>query len=106
LTAPKSGALAGILFFEDRSAPLARKFRIASEYARQLLGTIYLPRGMFYVGSNNPVANESAYTVVVARQVRMDAGPNLVLNSNYGGTDIPVPEGVGPVGDSNVSLAQ
>jgi Flp pilus assembly protein TadG len=106
LTAPKSGSLAGILFFEDRSAPLARKFRIASEYARQLLGTIYLSRGMFYVGTNSPVASESAYTVVVARQVRMDAGPTLVLNSNYSGTDIPVPEGLGPTVDPSVSLSQ
>jgi hypothetical protein len=106
LTAPKSGALAGILFFEDRSAPLARKFRIASESARQLLGTIYLPRGMFYVGSNSPVASESAYTVVVARQVRMDAGPTLVLNSNYSGTDIPVPDGVGPSVHPIVILSQ
>jgi hypothetical protein len=104
LTAPKSGPLAGILFFEDRSAPLARKFRITSDNARQLLGTIYLPRGMFYVGSNSPVASESAYTVVVARQIRMDAGPTLVLNSNYSGTDIPVPEGVGPTVDPSVSL--
>lgn len=106
LTAPKSGPLAGILFFEDRNAPLARKFRIASNYARKLLGTIYLSRGMFYVGSTKPVADQSAYTVVVARTIRMDAGPDLILNSNYGSTDIPVPEGVGPIGGSNVSLVQ
>lgn len=106
LTAPKSGPLAGILFFEDRGAPLARKFRISSEYARKLLGTIYLPRGMFYVGTHSPVANESAYTVVVARSIRMDAGPTLVLNSNYGGTDIPVPDGVGPTVDPTISLSQ
>jgi hypothetical protein len=106
LTAPKTGPLAGILFFEDRNAPLARKFRITSNYARQLLGTIYLPRGMLYIGSNKPVADQSAYTVVVARQIRLDAGPNLVLNSNYHSTDIPVPEGVGPIGTNNVTLAQ
>ena len=55
---------------------------------------------MLYVGSNKPVADQSAYTVVAARQIRVDAGPNLVLNSNYGATDIPVPTGVGPTGDS------
>jgi hypothetical protein len=106
LTAPKSGLLAGILFFEDRGAPLGRKFRIASDFARQLLGTIYLPRGMFYVGSNSPVGDESAYTVVVARTIRMDAGPTLVLNSNYSGTDIPVPDGVGLNVDPTVTLSQ
>lgn len=106
LTAPKWGDLAGILFFEDRNAPALRKFRILSDWAERLLGTIYLPRGMFYVGSNKPVASKSAYTVVVARQIRMDAGPDLVLNSDYGSTDIPVPEGVGNTAPSTVSLEQ
>jgi hypothetical protein len=55
-----------------------------------------------------PVADQSAYTVVVARQIRMEAGPDLVLNTNYGGTDIPVPDGVGPKvsGDSKISLSE
>ena len=106
LSAPKSGVMAGILFFEDRSAPLLRTFKISSDNARKLLGTIYLPRGMFYVGSNQPVADQSAYTVVVARIVRMDSGPNLVLNSDYGATDVPVPQGVGPTGGSTISLSQ
>jgi hypothetical protein len=106
LTAPKTGPLAGILFFEDRGAPLSRKFRILSNNARKLLGTIYLPRGILYVGASQPVADESAYTVVVARQLQLEAGPDLVLNTNYGATDIPVPEGVGPVNNANVSLAQ
>jgi hypothetical protein len=46
LTAPKSGPLAGILFFEDSSAPPLRIHRIASNNARNLLGTIYLPVGI------------------------------------------------------------
>jgi hypothetical protein len=104
LTAPKAGAMAGILFFEDRNASTGRTFRIASNYARKLLGTIYLPRGVLYIGSNKPVADQSAYTVVVANQIRMDAGPNLVLNTNYGGTDIPVPDGVGPNSGSSAKI--
>jgi hypothetical protein len=107
LTAPKTGAMAGILFFEDRAASTGRTFRIASNYARKLLGTIYLPRGTLYIGSNKPVADQSAYTVVVARHIRMDAGPDLVLNTNYGGTDIPVPDGVGPnAGTDKISLSE
>jgi hypothetical protein len=33
-----------------------------------LLGTIYLPQGMLCVGANSPVADLSAYTIVVAGQ--------------------------------------
>ena len=42
------------------------------------------------------MASKSAYTVIVVRQLDLNDGPNLYLNSDYGGTDIPVPDGVGP----------
>jgi Flp pilus assembly protein TadG len=106
LTAPKSGTLAGILFFEDRSAPLLRKHSIISADARNLLGTIYLSRGALYVGGIKPVADQSAYTVLIARSLEMDAGPNLVLNTNYYATDIPVPAGVGPNSSGTVGLVR
>ena len=44
------------------------------------------------------IADQSAFTVVVARKVQLKDGPNLVLNSNYAGTSVPVPQGVGPTG--------
>jgi len=104
LTAPKTGPLAGILFFEDRSAPLLRKHTINSSDARNLLGTIYLSRGALSIGGIRPVADQSAYTVIVARGIQLEAGPNLVLNANYYATDIPVPAGVGPNSSGNVGL--
>ncbi len=100
LTAPKLGSLAGILFFEDRSAPEGRVHRILSDDARVLLGTFYLSRGVLMVASLLPVADQSAYTAIVARKLQMAGNPTLVLNADYAGTDIPVPEGVGPVGST------
>ena len=121
LTAPKDGDMASLLFFEERSvanpapppepdgllgtvlAPVApltdtpvRQYRIISDNARTLLGTIYLPAGRLIVDSKKPVADQSAYTVVVARLVNLYEGPNLILNARYGNSDIPVPDGVGP----------
>ena len=98
LTATKDGLLAGILFFEDRNAPLNRQHVILSNDARLLLGTIYLSRGIFFVETFLPIADQSAYTVIVANKVYLDGMPTLVLNSDYSSTDIPVPDGVGPVG--------
>jgi hypothetical protein len=43
--------------------------------------------------------------VIVARNVTLYDGPNLVLNSNYDGTTVPVPKGLGPVG-SQVMLTK
>ncbi|GJD96251.1 TadE/TadG family type IV pilus assembly protein [Methylobacterium iners] len=122
LTAPKDGEMASLLFFEERlvSSPAAppepddstgpkppqppapetntpvRQYRIISDNARTLLGTIYLPAGRLIVDSKKPVADQSAYTVVVARLVNLYEGPNLILNARYGSSDVPVPDGVGP----------
>ena len=96
LTAPKTGIMASLLFFEDRGNASGAKHQILSNHAETLLGTIYLSRGSFYVGSKAPVAASSAYTVIVADKVELSAGPTLVLNTNYGATDIPVPDGLGP----------
>lgn len=107
------------MFFEDRNAttpsilplPLGgkgkpkpapggfialREYRIISDNARTLLGTIYLPLGRLIIDSKKPVADQSAYTVIIARTINLYDGPNLMLNARYGSTDVPVPAGVGP----------
>lgn len=100
LTAPTTGPMAGFLFFANRVLLTAnlnlRRFRIESDDARTLLGTIYLRDGILDVASNRPIADRSAYTVVVARRIEVSAGPDLVLNADYDSTNVPVPEGVGP----------
>jgi len=119
LTAPKDGLMSGLLFFEDRQAPPApvslapasgkgkpkpapggvtglREYRIISDDARTLLGTIYLPVGRLIIDSKKAVADQSAYTVIIARMINLYDGPNLMLNARYGSSDVPVPTGVGP----------
>ncbi|MGE0410329.1 MAG: hypothetical protein AB7P23_13865, partial [Amphiplicatus sp.] len=98
MSAPKEGPLAGILFFEDRDAPLDRVHAIYSEDAREFIGAFYLPRGILKVETRNPVADASAYTAIVVRKLALAGAPTLVLNANYSATDVPVPAGVGPVG--------
>ena len=134
LTAPTSGVMAGILMMEERTVgsildpaallnvllpsdpvsltPVAmggtqpmRIYRIISDNARTMLGTIYLPSGRVVIDASRPVADQSAYTVVVARQVNLYEGPNLHLNANYEGTSVPVPKGVGPL-NGRVVLSQ
>lgn len=96
MTAPKDGAMAGLLFNEDRSAQADRRYEVISDGARRLVGTIYLPRGIFSVSANQSVADKSEYTAVVTRRLELFQAPNLVLNARYSATDVPVPEGLGP----------
>lgn len=96
LTAPKTGPMAGILFFQNTNVSGNPKYEISSDNASMLLGTIYLPTGRFYSEGSKPIAQKSAYTILIAKKVHLSAGPTMTLNSNYNATDVPVPEGLGP----------
>jgi hypothetical protein len=94
MTGAISGDMAGLLFFEDRSVSIGRVHRIDSANANILTGTIYLSRGKLIIDPNSPVAQDSAYTAIIANEVEIDQGPTLVLNSDYGSSNVPVPEGI------------
>jgi hypothetical protein len=119
LAAPKDGPLAGILIFDDPSGTSAkakppksgrgaagrnnltgapRQHQILSDDARNLLGTIYLPQGEIIIDALKPIADKSAYTVLVVKQLHLYSGPNLILNTDYSASEVPVPQGVGPYG--------
>lgn len=104
LSAPASGTMAGLLVFEDRALGTKLKHQISSNNARKLIGTIYLPVGDLIVDASNPVADQSAYTAIIVQHLELNMGPNLVLNSDYEATEVPVPEGI--KGTSQVVLTQ
>jgi Flp pilus assembly protein TadG len=103
LSAATDGPMAGLLIFEDRNLANKLRHRISSNDARMLLGTIYLPVGSLVIDSILPVADQSAYTAIVAQSIELNLGPNLVLNANYDMTDVPVPAGI--AGSSQVVLS-
>jgi len=97
LSAPTEGPMAGFLFYQDPGIEEGRQFLIATDLATKLLGTIYLPSGTLKIDVVGLVAAQSAYTVVVAESLDI-RGASLVINADYGATDVPVPAGVGPTG--------
>lgn len=113
LSGPRDGAMSGILLWRDRvvnrvdmttgKAPALTNV-ITANRATKLTGTIYLPEGTLYVGAKAPVAAISDYTVILARRLELYDGPNLVLNTNYAGSDVPVPQDLGPIGLKNLRL--
>ncbi len=96
-TAPKDGPMAGLLIFEDPGLE-GKGHVISSNNARVLTGTIYLPRGELKIDAKEPLADQSAYTAIVANSVKLKEGPDLHLNSDYNGTDIPLPTGLASSG--------
>ena len=137
LTAPETGPLAGILMYApatDAKKGPGRMFKIESEDAQDLIGTVYLPGDQLEIGGdkdangvcdsdegysgqaaggsssagtdcNSAIGSASAWTAIVVRKLRVTAGARLVLNADYSATTIPVPAGIGPT-SANILLAR
>jgi hypothetical protein len=61
-----------------------------------MLGTIYIPEARLVIEGKDKVAEESDWTVIIAKQVNLKGSPSLVVNANYATSNVPVPIGVGP----------
>ncbi len=122
LHAPRDGPMAGLLFFErpplakkskkkkdddhddddddDKSTKTeteleALKHNIQSDDMRVMVGTVYMPYGDFLIDGDNPVSDQSEYTVIIANSFQLKNGPNLIIRTNYHLSDVPLPQGVG-----------
>lgn len=95
LTAPRTGPMSGILFFEDRNSPAGRDFLIKSKRAERIEGTIYLPKGTLKVQKESKVGLLSAWTAIVASKIKIQQA-TVQINSDYKNSIVPVPEGIGP----------
>ncbi|HEY1427664.1 MAG TPA: TadE/TadG family type IV pilus assembly protein [Caulobacteraceae bacterium] len=94
LTGAQSGSYAGFVIATTRDN--GNTFAISSDSARRLEGAVYVPDAMLQVtGAGNRVADQSAWTVVVAKSLELEGSPNLVINANYAGSSVPVPAGAG-----------
>lgn len=94
LTARKSGPFAGFLIATTRTN--TKTFNISSTNVSKLLGTIYIPNATLNVTAKGNVAQDSDWSVIVAKKLTLSNGPILVINTRYAGSGVPVPEGVGP----------
>lgn len=110
IEAMEDGTTAGILFFEDRDVPHSfdfnpftppdrmpervRMHRISSNFARNLLGTMYLSKSILLVDAEAAVADVSAYTAIITGRLWLQGGPTLHLNADLTDTKVPAPEGL------------
>ncbi len=91
----KTGPFAGFVIATTKDN--TKTFTISTTAAHKLLGVVYIPSGMLSVTSNSQVAENSAWTVIVAKILNISGGANLVVNAGYTVNNVPpVPTGVGP----------
>jgi hypothetical protein len=93
--------MGGVLVFEDRAAQLNQHHQIKSRNAPNMLGAIYLSKGRLDIGiqyggggSGTAVASSSAWTVVVARQVKIQDDMQIAFNTYYDATTVKPPAGI------------
>jgi len=78
LTAPTTGAYAGILFYQDPSVGAAAPSTFSGGTSDNLTGALYFPTtALSYSGGSTG----TAYTIIVADSITFSGG--TVLNSNY-----------------------
>jgi Flp pilus assembly protein TadG len=94
LSGAESGSLAGLLFYGSAQDKASATHLIRATKVRELTGTIYFPQGELRVDPNASVGEESAYTAIVVKSLRVEKGPRLVLNTDYDDTKVPVPSGI------------
>lgn len=90
----KSGPYAGMVMGGTRDN--TQDFIISADHVEALLGVIYVPSARLIVEGKADVARDSAWTVIVAKEVQLKGSPSLFINANYDASDVPVPSGVGP----------
>jgi hypothetical protein len=91
----KTGPFAGFVIATTKGN--TKTFTISTTAAHKLLGVVYIPNGLLNVTGNSQVAENSAWTVIVAKALSVSGGANLVVNAGYTVSKVPpVPTGVGP----------
>lgn len=98
----ESGPYAGMVMMASRDN--TQDFIIFSDNVERLHGVIYVPNATMIVDGKAEVARDSAWTVIVARQLQLKGSPSLIINASYASSDVPVPSGVGPTSGGTVLL--
>ncbi len=93
LSGRQTGNWAGFVMVATRGN--YANFSIASSRVDKLLGTIYLPMTKLLVSATGDVAEGSQWSVIVARNIHLTNTARLVINTDYEGSPVPVPIGVG-----------
>ncbi len=89
----QSGPYAGFVLIATRDN--TNDLEIWSDNVDNLLGVVYAPSAKIMVLAEDAVAEESDWTVIVAKELQLKGAAKLTINTDYASSLTPVPEGVG-----------
>jgi Flp pilus assembly protein TadG len=92
IVAPSTGAMAGIAIYQDASAPTATiSNKLAGNGSVNFTGVLYFGNQDVVVSGNGDQNSAAAFTAFVANTLTYNGNGSLVLNANYGNTNVPLP---------------
>lgn len=93
LSGRRTGALAGFVIAttRNRTSPLI----IEADAIEELTGTIYVPTTTLEIDGNGQAVQASDWTVMAVQALKLNNTPQVQINAEYYGSDVPVPTGVG-----------
>jgi hypothetical protein len=94
LVGRQKGPLAGFVLIDDRAD--TGTFNLESDPFVNVTGAIYVPNATLNIQGGKKAGQASDWTVIAASALTMTGAPNLIINTNYSGSTVPVPIGVGP----------
>lgn len=93
LTGRQSGGLAGFVMVTARNRQ--NEFKLESDSIDTMTGTIYVPNATLNIDGDGQSAQASDWTVMAVERLKLSNKPQVQINANYSGSDVPVPSGVG-----------
>jgi hypothetical protein len=94
LVGRKSGPYAGMIM--ATIAGNSPDIIIPGANVEKLIGVVYVRNGYLQVSGTGIAAENSAWTVIVAKQIVSKGSARIQVNADYKSSDVPVPNGVGP----------
>lgn len=89
----KSGRLAGFVIAATRDR--TDELRIDADPIRAMTGAVYVPKATLRIDGNMRAAQASDWTVMAVQALKLTNKPQIQINADYSGSDVPVPSGVG-----------
>ncbi len=92
LSAPTSGAMAGVLLYVDRDISDITQHEINSDSTSQLNGIIYMPGSELLINSAGQMGGSGSCTNFVVRNVTVNSNSSLYVGQDYDNCGLPLPE--------------
>ncbi len=91
LSAPSTGSMEGVLFFQDRDAPPGYDNNIQSGSTSWFEGALYFPTQNVIFHSNTSGVGGADWTMIISATLEVSSGTNLGLGWDFANSAVPSP---------------